>query len=142
MTSFLDKHKQNASILPDERHDGLSVEKNLVLYDRLTEKLRNWPYSKLPGNQGKFLAEENARNKFAAANIVDEINCLMGIIQLMSGKANTCNLSIIGRSQSAGSLLLSSSLSNWTKQYCDVRIVDTSASGLFATQSNNLLELL
>lgn len=37
---------------------------------------------------------------------------------------------------------MSSKLSNWTKKYSDVRILDTSASGVFSTRSGNLLELL
>ena len=37
---------------------------------------------------------------------------------------------------------LSSALVNWKKAYSDVRIIDQSASGLFAAASMNLLELL
>ena len=42
----------------------------------------------------------------------------------------------------AGSIRISSSLSNWKKKYRDVRMIDRSAAGLFESTSENLLELL
>ena len=37
---------------------------------------------------------------------------------------------------------ISMRLSNWAKQYSDVRIVDRFPSGLFEKRSGNLLEML
>ena len=66
---------------------------------------------------------------------------LLSILGLF-GRANKADLSEIGGAPSAGVAALSSSISNWKKNYTDVRIVDRSASGLFETVSDNILDLL
>lgn len=142
MESFQNKRKVNAAIQPDEQHDKLSKDKNILLYDKLTEKLQAWPYCNLPGNQAGLLVKEESRTAFAAANIVEQTECLIGLIQLLGGKASTCDLSVAGGAKKAGTVRLSSCLSNWTKSYSDVRIIDRSAAGLFESRSENLLELL
>lgn len=142
MRRFTDKRKLNPSILPDKRHDGLSSEKNLLLYDRLVEKLLHWPFCNIPGNQGELLAKAAAREKFEHSDIIVQVNCLLGLIQLMGGKADTCDLTAVGGAAKAGKIVPSSKLSNWAKKYSDVRIIDFSAAGLFSSSSGNLLELL
>lgn len=142
MSRFTDKRKINPSILPDERHDGLSSEKNLLLYDRLVEKLLHWPFCNIPGNQGELLAKAAARAKFEHAGITAQVNCLLGLIQLMGGKSSNCDLTAVGGAAKSGSIVPSSKLSNWAKKYSDVRIIDFSAAGLFSSSSGNLLELL
>ena len=52
------------------------------------------------------------------------------------------DLKNLGESSSSGITKLSLNLSNWKKSYTDVRIVDQSASGLYESLSENLLELL
>lgn len=47
-----------------------------------------------------------------------------------------------GKTHSAATVSFSSTISNWKKNYTDVRIIDQSASGLWEKQSQNLLELL
>lgn len=142
MRRFTDKRKLNPSILPDERHDGLSSEKNLLLYDRLVEKLLHWPFCNIPGNQGELLAKAAAREKFEHSDIIVQVNCLLGLIQLMGGKSSSCDLTAVGGAAKSGSIVPSSKLSNWAKKYSDVRIIDFSAAGLFSSSSGNLLELL
>lgn len=139
---FQNKRKINRNILPDEQHDGLSAEKNLQLFDLLVKKLQGFPYCKIPGNPEKLVSSNEARNKFISSDIVDQMACLLGLLQLMGGKTNNCDLSIVGGPKTSGNVVRSSKLSNWTKYYQDVRIVDTSASGLFSHSSTNLLNLL
>ena len=140
MESFLKKRETNPALLPDQKHDKLSKEENLILYDRLINKLRSYPYCNLPGNQAETL--EKGREKFIQAEVTDQINCLVGLMNLLNAKGNTCDLSLIGGAPKAGTVILSSSLSNWKKKYHDVRIIDRSAAGLFESTSENLLELL
>ena len=40
------KRKNGSTIVPDEKHDGISVEKNLTLYEELLKKLERSPYCK------------------------------------------------------------------------------------------------
>lgn len=142
MESFQKKRETNPSLLPDEQHDKLSAEKNLALYDQITEKLGKWPFCNIPGNQAENLKDDNARILFENAGMVEQINCLLGLIQLLNGKVNACDLTAAGGAKKAGSVLLSSSFSNWKKKYRDVRIIDRSAGGLFEKYSENLLECL
>ena len=58
------------------------------------------------------------------------------------GRAPTADLSAIDGVALAGAAKISSLISNWKKNYTDVRIIDRSASGLFETVSENLLDLL
>lgn len=58
------------------------------------------------------------------------------------GNAQNCNLESIGGDKKTGSKVPNARLAAWKKHYSDVRIVDTSASGLYEARSENLLELL
>ena len=140
MESFMRKRETNPTLLPDQKHDKLSKEGNLAVYDLLIEKLRNYPYCNLPGNQAETL--EKGREKFMEAEIIDQINCLFGLMGLLNAKQSNCDLTAVGGAKMAGSIRISSSLSNWKKKYHDVRIIDRSAAGLFESTSENLLELL
>ena len=140
MESFTRKHSTNSTLMPDQKHDKLSKEDNLAVYDLLIEKLGKRPYCKLPGNQMETLVK--GREKFAEAGIIEQINCLLGLMGLLNAKQNTCDLSIVGGAPKAGTVVLSSNLSNWKKKYRDVRMIDRSAAGLFESTSENLLELL
>lgn len=140
MESFHNKRATNPSLLPDKAHDKLSQEENLALYDLLTHKLQTFPYCNLPNNQAETLIK--GREKFASAEITVQIGCLLGLLNLMNGRKNTCDLTAAGGPAMAGNVVLSTNLSNWKKKYSDVRILDRSAAGLFEKSSENLLELL
>ena len=63
-------------------------------------------------------------------------------IQGVMGRIKQADLKCFNESASSGITKLSMNLSNWKKNYTDVRIIDQSASGLFETVSDNLLDLL
>ena len=140
LDSFHTKMEENASILPDQAHDGIGAEKNLALYRRLTEKLGSRPFSKLPANQSKTL--KDGEKKFAALDAAAQVRTLLNIVGMFSSASTGSDLTSVGGSKNAGVKTLSYCLSNWKKTYTDVRIVDQSASGLFERRSGNLLELL
>ena len=77
---------------------------------------------------------------FIRLSLEKQVNVLLEILGVF-GRAHGANLSDIGEGTSVGNAKLSSSLKNW-KNYTDVRIIDSSASGLFETVSENLLDLL
>lgn len=142
LETFQNKQRENPKRELDEVRDGLSVEKNLQLYDLLVQKLSGKPYCNLPNNQTENLTKEEAKSNFVEAGTILQVNCLLSLLQWMNGKANTCDLTATGGVGKAGNTLLSSSLSNWAKRYSKVRIIDQSASGLFEHSSENLLALL
>ncbi|MCI8331920.1 MAG: type II CRISPR RNA-guided endonuclease Cas9 [Clostridiales bacterium] len=141
MESFINKKKEAPHMQNDEKYDGISVEKNLELYDFLTEKLSSSVYVKRPANPVETLKE--GRDRFLEANIFDQTKCLLQILSVFGRVSGGCDLRLLGGAGKAASTgNFSSSLSNWKKNYADVRIIDQSASGLFETRSENLLELL
>lgn len=140
MESYQKKKKTNASIRLNEAYDGISKEKNQELYDLLTAKMKGYPFKNLPNNQAKTC--EAGAEKFTALSPEEQVTCLMNLLTLFGAGSRGADLTAIGGSGQSGEPKLSSKLSNWKKNYQDVRIVDLSASGLFAHRSENLLELL
>lgn len=140
LESFQIKRTANKSLQPDEVHDGISKEKNLGLYQLLTDKLGAWPFVNFPGNQHETLVKGVER--FGAAELTEQIDCLLNILQMMGPGSAGIDLTVCGGKKSTGSKVANAKLSNWKKRYSDVRILDESASGLFSSSSGNLLELL
>ncbi len=139
LESFANKTKKNPSIVFSEKHDGISGDKNMELYDVYIQKLQSKPYVYRPANPCETLVKGKERFKALSP---DKQAMVLLAIQGLFGRAIKADLTEIGGATSAGVAALSSSLSNWKKNYTDVRIIDQSASGLFETISDNLLELL
>lgn len=137
---FTAKQKDNKAIVLDEKHDHITRKENEELYALLTEKMGNWPFSKLPNNQAKTM--KAGETKFAALDTAEQVTCLMNTLGLFNAGAGGADLRAVGGSKSSGEKALNMNVSNWKKNYSDVRIIDRSASGLFESRSENLLELL
>lgn len=140
MESYQKKSKLNPKLRLNEAYDGISKEKNRELYDLLTTKMKGYPFKNLPNNQAEVC--EKGAEKFAALSSEEQVVCLMNLLTLFGSGASGADLTAMGGSKGSGATKLNSKLSNWKKKYKDVRIVDLSASGLFARRSENLLELL
>lgn len=139
LEAFAQKRKDGAAIVPDSTHDHITAEENLALYDQLCGKLTHSIFSKCPGNIAKTVTA--GRDQFTALAIEEQIPCLLSIIAWF-GSASSCDLKCVGGSGQSGTKRPNARLTSWAKRYSDVRIVDTSASGLFQSRSENLLELL
>lgn len=139
LESFDKRRQKNSSIVFDEQHDGISAEKNLSLYDCYIDKWQNSPFQYRPSNPLEKL--KKYRENFAALSPQQQVSVLLSI-QGLFGRAIQADLSLIGTGTNVGAATLSSSISNWKKEYTDVRIIDQSASGLFEKASDNLLALL
>lgn len=139
LESFVNKRKINESIIFDETYDKISVEKNIALYDHYAEKMQNGLYAKRPANPRKTLVE--GRETFTKLGVEQQIDVLLSI-QGLFGRSRKADLTMIGGVKSAGSSRISSGLSALKKNYAEVRIIDSSASGLFEKVSENLLDLI
>ncbi len=137
---FIEKKKEHPNMVYSETYDKLTVKQNIELYDLLTHKLERPPYVKRPNNPIDTL--RSGREKFEKLDIAEQANCLMQILTLFGRNSNGCDLRSVGGVGKAAVASFSSSISNWKKNYTDVRIIYQSASGLFETRSVNLLELL
>ena len=135
-----EKKKNNPNMVYMEKYDFVSTEKNAELYDILTDKLTNTVFNNRPGNPYDKLA--TGKEKFAAQDVFTQTACLLQIVGIFGRINNGFDLTAIDEAPKAARSKLSSNLSNWKKYYSDVRIIDTTASGLFEHRSCNLLDLL
>ena len=139
LESYVEKKKVNKNLLHDDAYDGLSEEQNIALYDTLTEKLGNHHFMKMPGNQYDVL--QKGRDKFMALDFDDQTKALMSCIDLLkSGRAGTCDLSLIGGKGKSGAIYIGANISS--AKYSDIRIIDRSPSGIHEKVSMNLKDLL
>ncbi len=139
LEAFKKKIDGGAKIVPDAEHDHITAEENIALYDMLCDKLTNSVFAKCPGNIAETVVA--GRDKFVALSLKEQITCLLNIISWF-GNVQTCDLTSISGSKKAGAKVPNSRLAAWKKNYSDVRIVDVSASGLFMSRSENILELI
>lgn len=135
-----EKKKNNPNMVYMEKYDFVSTEKNAELYDILSDKLSNTVFKKRPGNPCDKLAAGKA--KFASQDVFTQTACLLQIVGISGRMNNGFDLTAIDEAPKAAVSRLSTNLSNWKKSYSDVRIIDTTASGLFEHRSCNLLDLL
>lgn len=142
LESLKKKHDKNENLVWDERYDGVSESKNLILYKHLIDKLSAWPYNKRPG-VGVFCQKLEKRvDDFEKLDIFKQTDILLTVLGVL-GRIKNADLKPLGESSDSGTAQLSLNLHNWKKNYTDVRIIDQSASGLFETISDvNLLDLL
>ena len=135
------KKGQNPKYKISQLFDRITTEENLQLYDELTEKLQRKPYTMMLRNPVLTLLAE--RKTFAKLTLDEQAAALKEILLIFKmGRSTSCDLTLIGGKKSGGLPTLSMRLSNWAKQYSDVRIIDLSPSGLFEERSGNLLEML
>ena len=141
LESFVAKHKKNENLVWDERFDGISMGENVALFEHYFKKLSKWPYNKRPANETLVAQLTKRASDFTDLNILEQSKILLQI-QGVFGRIKQADLKALKESPSSGITALSLNLSNWKKNYTDVRIIDQSASGFFETVSDNLLELL
>lgn len=140
IASLCAKADENTRYHYDARYDKVTAEKNLNLYDLYIKKLQNPPFSRRPNNPVKTLI--SGRNVFASLEVIEQAKTLRNIQMLFSRLSGGVDLRAIGGKAKEGAPRKSSSLSNWLKDNRNVYIINQSASGLWETQSCNLLGLL
>ena len=139
LEAFAQKRREGTRISPDAAHDHITAEENLALYDQLCDKFTNSIFNKCPGNIAATVTA--GRDRFTALTVEEQITCLLSIVAWF-GSAPSCDLKCIGGSGQSGTKRPNARFTSWEKRYSDIRIIDISASGLFQSRSENLLELL
>lgn len=141
LESFAEKKKKYANYLFDPEHDKITAEQNIKLYDLYIDKLQNSIFAKRPNNPIQILIA--GRDTFVAKSVVEQALALVNIHQVFGRESGGCDLKAVdGAKNAAATNTKSSKLSNYVKDYRDIRIIDASPSGLWETESQNLLELL
>lgn len=140
LEKFNENYSKNKNYIYSEEHDKISAEKNIELYDLYIKKLKSSIYSKRINPPTETL--EKGREKFIALGIKEQAKTLLNIHQVFGRMDRGCDLTSIGGLGRSAGIMLNSNISNWRKNYSDVRIIDASASGLWEKESENLLDLL
>ncbi len=138
--SLSEKLKLNENYYIDATHSVVSAEKNNALFKILLKKIAESCYKNCPGNIREAI--KKGQKQFEGLSIKEQIAVLMNIIIWLGTGAGTCDLSLIGGLKKTGAKIASSKFSNYQKNYSKVTVVDSSASGLFETRSDNILEML
>ncbi|SFB39241.1 CRISPR-associated endonuclease Csn1 [Acetitomaculum ruminis DSM 5522] len=135
------KVKNNNKYIYDKEYDFITEEKNIELYDLLTDKYRNSIYSKRLGNIVSVLID--GKEKFLKLDIFNQCEVLLNIIDTFGREGSDgVNLTMIDGKKRGGAITISTKVINWAKYFKDVRVIDISPSGMWERQSVNLLELL
>lgn len=137
---FCEKKVLNPKLKYDPEYNGFDAEKNLELYDLLCDKLERKPFDRRPNNPVEQL--RSGRKLFIGLDIQEQPAVLLRVVSLFSKLGGGRDLTAIGGKPAGGASTMSMAMNNWKKKYADVRILDTSASGLFTQRSCNLLDLI
>ncbi|MGN0573892.1 MAG: type II CRISPR RNA-guided endonuclease Cas9 [Acutalibacteraceae bacterium] len=141
LEELVKKISANENHVYSEQFDKISKEKNIELYDIYLDKLENSIYSKRVNCPVEIVRK--GRDKFVSLDIKNQSKALLNIQQIFGRLAGGIDLTAIGGAgKAAATVNFSSTISNWAKNYKDVRIIDSSASGLWEKESCNLLDLL
>lgn len=136
---YVEKRKVNSSIKHDEKNDGLSLERNMKLYEILCDKYCNTIFAEIPGCQGRVM--EEGKDLFYSSTFEEQLELLLIIVSsLKTGRAGGFNITSIGGKKLSGAMLINSSISGIN--YNSIKLVDVSPAGLHRVESENLMELL
>ena len=138
---LVEKFKNRSNYLYRPEYDKVTSEENVKLYDLYIEKLSHSIYSKRPNNPVRLL--QDGRNKFLALSAPEQAAALLKIHDTFRRVSSGCDYSPIGGTpRAAATVSFSSTVANWREKYKDIRIIDSSPSGLWEKQSGNLLDIL
>lgn len=138
---FNNRLEKNKELKVVEKYDGINKIQNIELYNLLLKKMKTSIYRVMC--DGICDLFEKGKEIFKELSVEEQIKSLAVFINIFkSGRSNPCDLTSIKGSKNSMIFRNSSKLSNWKKSYNDVRIIDISASGLFKSETDNLLELL
>lgn len=114
----------------DEKFDGFSEQELNILYDDLTEKMKNSIYKKRPANQAAIM--EKGRKKFQTIELLSEKAKVLNeiLILLRCDATSTANLKSIGASANVGSMKINKN----TFATAPLVLINQSATGLFETR--------
>lgn len=142
LDNISEKRKKNPEYVIDETFSGISREKNVALFVDLVNMMNGSVYSKQPG--AKLSVTIDKKEEFEALSLDGQYETLKNMILfLKTNRFGACDMTSLSGGRSAeGIVRLSANLSNWKKNYSDVRIIDRSSSGLFGHRTGNLLDLI
>lgn len=138
---FEEKKAENKRIILHEEYDGISKVLNSELYSLLADKVINGIY----GSAFAAVAEtlSTGKDKFEKLSGEEQVKLLCTLVLLLkSGRAGSCDLTLIDGKGAAGVYNVGAKISSWKKKFSNVCLIDMSASGIYETVSANLLDFV
>ena len=123
---YLAARKLNKNLEIDPRHDGISAESNIRLYDEFVRKAQLPLYQKRPLCQTKLIAE--GRERFLSLPLEDQCIVIANLVLYFGMGGGRSDLSLLGGSKNSGVLVHNSMFRANGKK---LRILDRSITGLF-----------
>lgn len=144
LENFARKKTQNKALRVNEAYDKITKAENKALYLFFEGKLAAKPYAAIFDKQGNCLQViQNGIGIFEKMDLEEQVETLLNILSIFKeGRTSGCDISSLGGKSHIALFREGSKLSNWMKNYKDVRVIDVSAAGLHEKSSVNLLELL
>jgi CRISPR-associated endonuclease Csn1 len=143
LESFRKKMDSNQEITVDEKYDGITLEKNIDLYDFFVTKLQQRPYSNFLLLKTALETLKDGREIFLSLTTEKQVESLLSVLNLFAtGRTQGCDLSSIGGAAHAAAMPMAAKFSGYKGKYKTIRIINVSASGLFESKTKNLLEYL
>lgn len=112
----------------------ITEEKNLELYDILTEKMQNSIFRKRPNPVGKKLAD--SREKFMVLSKEEQCRVILEVLKLTAMGITKADLKLIGESANTGLMLINKNITD-AEEFV---LIHQSPAGLYETEIN-LLEV-
>ena len=126
IVKFMEREKAEGSAEIDER-DEISIGRNIEIYDLFTEKLAASVYNNLLVAQHKVLVGN--RDRFIELSLSDQCHVLYEILKFFKCDRTTSDLTLIGGSKSAGTILMNKTID----KNANIKVINQSATGLFET---------
>lgn len=143
LESFRKKMEGNREITIDEQYDKITKQQNVELYDFFVEKLQNFPYATFLLLKRATKTLVAGRHMFLSMATQEQVSTLLNVLDLFTtGRTTGCDLRNVGGVEHAAAVPMAAKFSGYRGKYKAVRIVNVSASGLFQSESKNLLEYL
>ncbi len=141
LESFAEKTKKNPGLTYQKTYDKISCEKNIELYDVLCDKLANSIYQKRPGNPVDTIGK--GKSKFATLDVKVQVQQLLSLLQVFGPTSGGIDLTQIGGAAKAATTRIGLSITTLSHSFThSIVIIDQSPSGLWESQSINLLDLI
>lgn len=125
----IEKSKNEGKIYKD-----ITCEKNIILYDILTEKNTNGILKKSPIALGKILT--NGRDKFLELELDVQVDILYRILSILSLSPANVSLAELGGPKEVGRIRISGNMTDRK----EVLLIEQSATGLFERRTDLLKE--
>lgn len=125
---FLERRKQDRDLRVDEKHDGISLEGNLLIYDAFTEKAQLPIFQKRPSCQSALII--SGREGFQMLSLENQCLLISNLLLYFGMGGGKADLSLIGGSKNAG-VLVCSAVFKGNKPLC---IYDCSVTGLYVKE--------